>query len=232
MQKAIFIHVVLLLLSVGLRAQPCNPYFSIQEGIKSTYESYNAKNKLVSKNVNLFKDVSGSANNLKATLLSEFIDLKNGQVMGSSTSQWTCDDGVVRFTMNAMAMDGVDLSNAAIEVTITGDEMDIPDTFEVGQSLKDVTYHVTMKVSGLNMMDRDFMIKNRQVASRESITTTAGTFDCFKVSYTTESVGKSGSTSKPIQTSVWYSASIGMVKMENYKDEKVSSSQLLTKIEK
>lgn len=213
-------------------AQSCNPYFSIQEGIKSSYEFYNAKNKLVSKNVNEFRNVSGSGNKIKGTLLSQFIDLKKGTVMASSESDWTCDDGVVHFTMNAMAMEGIDLSNAAIEVNIEGDEMDIPASFEVGQPLKDVNYRVTMAVSGINMMDRTFQIKDRKVESIESVTTPAGTFDCYKINYTTESTGKSGGTSKPIQTAIWYSDGVGLVKTENYNDGKVSSSQVLTKIEK
>ena len=151
---------------------------------------------------------------------------------GASESDWSCADGVVHFTMNAMAIEGVDMSNAAIEVNVEGDEMDIPSSFEVGQTLQDVNYRVKMTVSGLNMMDRNFQIKNRKVEARENITTPAGTFDCFKISYTTESVGKSGGASKPLQTSIWYANAVGTVKTENYKDGKVNSSQLLTKVEK
>lgn len=213
-------------------AQSCNPFFSIQEGIKSTYDFYNAKNKVVSRNVNEFKNVSGSGNQLKATLLSQVVDVKNGNVTGSSESEWACDNGVVRFSMNAMAIEGVDMTNPTIEVVVDGDDMDIPSSFEVGQSLKDVTYHVKMSVSGINMMDRNFEIRNRKVTGKENITTPAGTFDCYKVTYTTESTGKSGNTSKPIETAIWYSANVGIVKTENYKDGKVSSAQVLTKIEK
>jgi hypothetical protein len=230
--KHILLFSAMLLLAYSGVAQSCNTYFSIQEGVKSTYEFYNAKNKVVSRNVNQFKNVSGSGNQLKAVLLSQVLDLKSGNVTGSSESEWTCDNGVVHFTMNAMAIEGVDMGNPTIGVTVDGDEMDIPSSFEVGQSLKDVTYHIKMSVSGINMMDRNFMIKNRKVESRENVTTPAGTFDCYKISYTTESTGKSGNTTKPVQTAVWYSANVGMVKTENYKDDKVSSSQLLTKIEK
>jgi hypothetical protein len=33
-------------------------------------------------------------------------------------------------------------------------------------------------------------------------------------------------------TSIWYSKDVGMVKVENYDDDKVSNSQVLTKLEK
>ncbi len=223
---------MILSVSVAGWAQSCNPYFSIREGVKSTYESYNAKGKVVSRSVNEFKNVSGSGNQLKATLLSQVLDVKNGNVTGSSESDWLCENGVIKFTMNAMAIEGVDMSNPAIEVLVDGDEMELPSVLDVGQTLKDVSYHVKMSVSGINMMDRNFDIKNRKVDGRESVTTPAGTFDCVKISYTTESTGKSGNTSKPLQTAIWYATDVGMVKTENYKDGKVSSSQVLVKIEK
>jgi hypothetical protein len=231
MKKISFFITVLFLYNVA-SAQSCNPFFSIQEGIKSTYDFFNAKNKVVSRNVNEFKNVSGSGDQLKATLLSQVVDVKNGNVTGSSESEWTCDNGVVHFSMNAMAIEGVDMTNPTIEVVVDGDDMDIPSAFEVGQTLKDVTYHVKMSVTGITMMDRNFEVKNRKVAGKESITTPAGSFECYKITYTTESIGKSGNASKPIETAIWYSANVGMVKTENYKDGKVSSAQLLTKVEK
>ena len=230
--RNILLAVVAVFLFHNIDAQSCNPYFSIQEGIKSTYELYNAKNKLISKNINEFKNVSGSGSQLNATLLSQVVDLKKGTITGSSESDWTCSDGIVRFTMNAMTIEGIDMNASGIEVDVEGDLMDIPSSLQIGQTLEDVKYRVTLTVSGMNMMDRTFQIKNRKVESKENVTTPAGTFSCFKVSYVTESTGKSGAVSKPIQTSIWYSNAAGMVKTEHYKEGKVSSSQLLTKIEK
>lgn len=230
--KRIFLFIFILSFSGAARGQACNPFYSIQEGVKYTYELFNAKGKLSSRNVNEFKNVSGSGNQLKAKLLSQLLDVKSGNVTGSSESEWECNNGVINFSMNAMAIEGVDMANPSVDVTVDGDDMDIPSSFEVGQSLKDVTYRVKMSVSGMNMMDRNFEIKNRKVVSKEDITTSAGTFECYKIEYTTTSTGKSGNTSKPIQTAIWYSEGVGMVKTENYKDGKVSSSQLLTKIEK
>jgi len=187
--KNILLVLIITMQSYDGKTQSCNPYFSIQEGTKSTYEFYNAKNKLVSKNVNQFKNVSGSGTQLKATLLSELIDLKKGTVTGSSSSDWSCNDGVIHFTMNAMAIEGVDMTNTSVEVNVEGDEMEIPASFEVGQSLKDVNYRITMAVSGLNMMDRKFQIKNRKVESQENVTTPAGSFDCYKISYNRPAFG-------------------------------------------
>ena len=209
----------------------CHPYFTIKEGVRATYDFYNAKNKLASRTTNEFKKVSDTGEKLTATMLMQIIDPKKGDVLTSSQSEWTCEGGVVRFSMDALSISGTDMSTTGMDVTVEGDEMDIPSDLIPGQTLNDVSYHITMKMSGINVMDRDFFIKNRKVEKEESITTPAGTFNCIKISYTTESSGKSGGMSKPMLTSIWYSKDVGMVKVENYKDDKVSNSQILTKLE-
>ncbi len=223
--------VFLVLLSVMAFCQ-CHPYFAIKEGVKSTYDFYNAKDKLASRSINEFKNVSDTGGKMSATMLVQIIDPKKGDVLTSSESEWTCEGGVVRFSKDAINISGTDMSAAGMDVTVEGDEMDIPSDLKPGQTLNDVSYHITMKLSGINVMDRNFFVKNRKVEMEESITTPAGTFNCIKISYTTESSGKSGGMSKPMVTSIWYSKDVGMVKVENYNDDRVSNSQILTKIEK
>ncbi len=212
-------------------AQSCNQYFIMDEGVRTTYDILNSKNKVTSRSVHYFKNVSGTANNKKATLAMEIIDMKKETVVNTVESEWSCVDGVMTFTASPIGMEGIDMSNTSIDVKIEGDQMDLPSSFQVGQTLKDVNYRVKVGMSGMNFMDRTFQVKNRKVEARENVTTPAGTFDCFKLTYTTESQGKMGS-SKPIQTAVWYSANTGMIKTESYKDGKVETTQLLTKIEK
>jgi len=193
--------VFLLLLSVKAFCQ-CHPYFPIKEGVKYTYDFYNAKDKLSSRTTNEFKKVSDTGGKLTATMLQQIIDPKKGDVLTSSESEWTCEGGVVRFSMDAINISGTDMSATGMDVTVEGDEMDIPSDLTPGQTLNDVTYHITMKLSGINVMDRNFFIKNRKVEKEESITTPAGTFNCMKISYTTESSGKSGGMSGRRRTSV------------------------------
>ncbi|MEJ7647376.1 MAG: hypothetical protein WKF87_22475 [Chryseolinea sp.] len=228
------ITVFLLIAFVGNTAfsQDCNPYFAIKEGLKVTYEFYNGKQKVVSKTTSYFKNVSGTGNNVSGTLVMEMIDPKKDDLLNTAEAIWRCENGIVYFAMNVMNMEGVDMTNAGIEVTVDGDEMDIPAAMEPGQTLKDVNYHVIIKMAGISLMNRDFHVKDRKVEEKENVTTPAGTFESVKVSYTTESVGKNGGGAKAQRTSVWYAQNVGVVKMENYKDEKVYSAQLLTKLEK
>jgi hypothetical protein len=230
--KKIIVLLLVFVASFSAFSQDCNPYFAIKEGVRATYEFYNAKQKVVSKTTNYFKNVSGSGNNISGTLVMEMIDPKKNDLLNTSEAKWRCENGVVYFAMSMMNMEGVDMANDAVEVTVTGDEMDVPTTLSPGETLKDVKFHVLVKLAGLSLMDRDFHVKERKVETKESVTTPAGSFESVKVSYITESTGRNGNTSKPQRTSVWYAENVGVVKMENYKDEKVYSSQLLTKLEK
>lgn len=223
--------VFLVLISIVAFCQ-CHPYFAIKEGVKSTYDFYTAKNKLASRSTNEFTNVSDMGGKVTATMHMQLIDPKSGDVVTTSESKWTCEGGVVRFSMDALSISGADMSATGMDVSVEGDEMDIPSDLKPGQTLNDVSYHMTMKMAGINVMDRNFFIKNRKVEKEESITTPAGTFNCIKISYITESTAKSGKMSKPILTSIWYSKDVGMVKVENYDDDKVANYQVLSKLEK
>jgi hypothetical protein len=71
---------------------------------------------------------------------------------------------------------------------------------------------------------------SRKVEKKESITTSAGTFECFKIVSESEMKMMVKKTSK---TAVWFAKGVGMVKMESYnKKNEVEASMLLTKLEK
>lgn len=232
MKKLLLLAGMTCALLTSASGQACNPYFTVANNVKATYDLYNAKNKLTGRTRNEFKDVTTNGNNVSATVVTETIDIKKDAVIGRSESAWRCEDGVVKFRMNVMNLEGVDVGNPAVEVDVSGDDADLPFALEAGTSLKDVNFHVTMRMTGITLMDRDFIARDRKVVGTESVTTPAGTFQAVKLTYITESAGRSGKTTKPMPTTVWYAPEVGMVKVESYKDDKVYSSQLLTKFEK
>ena len=111
---------------------------------------------------------------------------------------------------------------------VTGDELDLPSDLSVGQTLKDVTYNVKVSMGTLTLMNRTYTVKDRKVESQESLTTPAGTFDCYKVTFVT--TGDKGGASK---SAIWYAKDAGMIKTENYKDDgKLLNRQVLVKLVK
>jgi hypothetical protein len=222
-----------LCLTITIYAQ-CNEFYPIKEGIKLEYDHFDKKEKLALRTTNMFKNVSGSGSSMKATMVQEIIDAKKDKSIGTSETEWICDGGTLHFTMNSMSMmmdNGQQAGSPGMTVDVTGDKMDIPSDLKVGQSLKDITYNIKMSMSGMNLMNRTFLVKDRKVESKESVTTPAGTFDCYKLTFTTTS--EKGLGSGTIKSAMWYAKDSGMIKSESYKEDgKMTSRQMLTKITK
>lgn len=214
----------------------CNAFYPLNENVKYEYDHFDRKEKLSFKMSQTFKNISGDGNNMSATLAQEIFDAKKGDKLSSSELLWKCQDGTLHFDMKSMTltMDNaqqMNMGDAGMSVDVTGDQLDLPSDLQVGQTLKDVSYHIKMTMSGINLMNRTFNVKDRKVEAQESITTPAGTFDCYKITFITVSEGGMGSGTT--KTTVWYAKDGGLVKLDNYKEDgKLINRQILTKLTK
>ena len=166
-------------------------------------------------------------------MLQEIFDAKKGDKISVSNLKWACENGTLHFDMRSMTLMGeggqeVNMGEAGMSADVTGDELDLPSDLSVGQTLKDVTYNVKVSMGTLTLMNRTYTVKDRKVESQESLTTPAGTFDCYKVTFVT--TGDKGGASK---SAIWYAKDAGMIKTENYKDDgKLLNRQVLVKLVK
>jgi hypothetical protein len=210
----------------------CNTFFPIRENVKVYYDHQDKKEKVTLRTTQKFTNVKGSGEAMTATVVQELIDVKKNDLIGTSESEWTCNGGTVHFTMNSMSMmDQSQMGGAeGMTMEVTGDKMDVPSSFEVGQTLKDVTYQMKMALNGVTMMNRNFTVTNRKVVAQENVTTPAGSYDCYKLTFTTNSQGFGGGT---MNTNLWYAKDTGLVKSETFSENgKLMARQILTKIEK
>jgi hypothetical protein len=115
-----------------------------------------------------------------------------------------------------------------LEYDVSGKNLDLPNDLAVGQNLPDASVEMNISMSGINI-NMNIKTTDRSVVARENITTPAGTFDCYAITYTSElkmSMGMN-QTNKGKQ---WISEGVGMVKQEDYDEKgKVTGSSLLTK---
>jgi hypothetical protein len=117
------------------------------------------------------------------------------------------------------AMEGLDGAEAS------GTAMQIPNNLSVGQTLPDASAKV--KIGFINCSAQ---MTEGKVLAEESITTEAGTFDCYKVSQKTNA--KAIGIKTEGTTLTWYAKGIGTVKTETLdKKGKVIQSQELIKSE-
>ncbi len=200
----------------------CNPYFAYSEGavIEKTY--FNKKGKEVSTDKTEILSVTGSGNNQNITARITMYDKK--KELSQNEIEMICEDGVFKMDMRnfmPQGMEGVE----DVQIVFEGDQLTIPSDLKAGQSLKNLTFVVkivsdnpAMKAMATNTT---VTIKNRKVVGNEKITTAAGTYDCVKMTYDSEStVSIMGMKRTMNSSSVDYlSEGVGMVKSESY-DEK------------
>jgi hypothetical protein len=87
---------------------------------------------------------------------------------------------------------------------------------KVGDDLKDATLDMTIDNSGMKQTV-NMVTSNRKVEAKESITTTAGTWDCFKISYKSKITIKTMGMGIPfnIEGFEWFAPGFGIVKTES-----------------
>ena len=116
-----------------------------------------------------------------------------------------------------------------MEITVTGEDLEIPKVLKVGQTLPDARTHMEAEMGIINMK-MDMEMTNRKVLDKVSVTTPVKTFDTYKVS--SDEYVKMPILSRQGQSIYYYAEGYGQVKVENFdKKGKLDSYMLLTKFE-
>jgi hypothetical protein len=139
--------------------------------------------------------------------------------------------------LKADKMGGADKN---MEIKIESGYLEITPNLAIGQSLPENKITVTMseKKSGNPFGSTTITIQDKKVEGKETITTPAGTYNCFKITYNSKIEAKlaTNNLSMPAQSypGVYYvSKEVGLVKSINLdKKNAVRSYTLLTKVKK
>jgi hypothetical protein len=103
----------------------------------------------------------------------------------------------------------------------------LPNDLSVGLNLEDANVTITVTMAGINMKTMVLMT-HRKVEKQETITTPAGTYNCYVIYSENES--QIMGMKKTFPSRLWLSEGVGMVKQETYqKDGDLISSTHLTK---
>ncbi len=219
-----------------LNAQ-CNPYFAYSEGTSLTMTNYNPKGKEESSQKMTIVDVA--MNGDKEILQTDVViyDKKGDEIM-SNQIDMICEDGKFKMDMSRFMPPGIGEAEG-IDVSFEGDGVTVPSELSVGKTLEDGDFSIKIKSDNpalASMMGgTDIAITDRKVLAKESVTTPAGTFDCFKVSAKTTTSTKMMGMTRTLETSSieWISKDVGMVRVESYdKKNKLASYTELTSFSK
>src|SRR5690606_12571987 len=205
----------------------CNSFYAINEGTAWTYENFNPKGKTMGKNeqqVTAFdKTPSGYRATVKSTLWNE-----KGKKITEGELELTCDNGTFIMDMRKFIPEEQQKAFSSYEMKIESENLELPSKLSVGQTLKNGS--VTLTAEGSPMpMHITVTITDRKVEAKESITTPAGTFECYKISSKSNTQMKMGiNMSMNFSGTEWIAEKVGMVKSESYdKNGKLAGYTLL-----
>ena len=204
-------------------SQDCSAFYPFEEGINFQVTNYTNKGKVVAVTDHTVKSVTTSGGTA-ATIKSIMKD-KKGETITDGDYQINCSGDEVSIDVKSLMSPNLFDQFEGMETDITGTNVVIPSNLSVGQTLPDASMKMDIDMGGINMSMSVFMT-DRTVDSMETITTPAGAFECYVISYTSNIKMGMNRTGKAKQ---WLAKGVGMVKQEDYNNRgKVTSSSLLT----
>ncbi|TND01573.1 MAG: hypothetical protein FD123_4233 [Bacteroidetes bacterium] len=237
--KKIFL-LLALAFSVPAIAQTCGDFEQFNKGVTYTMTSYNGKDKVTGTTTTTVDNASKTATGASADLTQVTKDEK-GKETGTIKSTVTCDNGTYSVDMKSFVSPEMKEGYKNMDLKFEGNALNYPPTMAVGQTLPDGQVKMMAAQNGAAFGTTVVDIKDRKVEAKETITTGAGTFECFKITYTIDlnsmMILPTGGEMKmpglkPRQVTEWFSFKVGAVKSETWKGDKKEGYTVLTALTK
>lgn len=211
-----------------VQAQDCeSKYFILKEGARLEYAMYSGKDKLEGTQWQEITSVESTSDGLRAEMRVGLKDAK-GKDTFESNYGYLCQGNTLKIDFNSLMSGPMQEQFPDAEAEITGVDVEWPNDLSVGMELPDASMNMKMNMGGINMRI-EIEITNRKVEKSETVTTPAGTFDCFVIYSETRSKMIMGERTFP--TRAWVAEGVGMVRSESYnKNDKLTDYMVLTAI--
>ena len=208
--------VVALVVNVSmLLAQDCNNYYYMQRNKTVEMSMYDKGGDETGKMVYSIGDVTNSNSFTVANVQSQILD-KRGRTIAKGTGVMKCNGGVMMINMK-MNMP-IPESDQSIQTNAKSDEffIEYPANMAKGDVLKEGNMNLEANNNG---MPQSISIHtfDRKVEDKEKITTPAGTWDCYKISYKSKITIKTMGVGIPVnlEGTEWFAPGFGVVKTES-----------------
>jgi hypothetical protein len=211
-------------LATVVKAQDCPSYYPDRENAQMEYKQYDKKGKLSGSSIQKIVSIKKTASSVVTEISAEHFDDK-GKSQGTVNLKARCEGGIFYIDMkNFMAQPAGEDAQMSIE----GGNLEMPSNMKAGDMLKDGNMKMSI-AAGAMTMNTTIAITNRKVEAVESITTPAGTFECYKISY--DIATKMMGINSKLKGVEWYAKNVGMVKSESYSsDGKLMGSTVLASL--
>ena len=198
-----------------LPAQDCKNYYFFQNAKVIEMTITNKKGEPSGKQLYTVTSATNSGSTATAVVNSEMFD-KKGKSITKADMNVKCNGGVMMMDMKIFIPSQQAEQFNKAEATASNVFLEYPSNMKAGDNLKDGNFNMEINNNGLKQT-LNMVIDNRKVESKESVTTPAGTWDCFKISFHSKLNIKTGPIGIPmnIEGTEWFAPGFGIVKSES-----------------
>jgi hypothetical protein len=195
--------------------QDCSGYYFLQNNKTIEMTIYDKKGEVNGKQVYTVSNVNKSGSSTSATVHSEMFSRK-GKSIAKGHSEIKCTGGVMMIDMTMQLPQQQQEQFAKADVKADKIYIEYPVNMKAGDKLKDATLDMTIDNSGMKQ-SVNMVTSDRTVIGKESVTTAAGTWDCFKITYKSKITIKTMGMGMPfnMEGTEWFAPGFGIVKTES-----------------
>jgi len=229
-KKIIFILLISFVISLNVKSQTCEDYFPLKEGTELVTKNYDKKDKVTGWTKQIIKKKENTITGSLTTIYVENWEPKSDTATAKGELKYECKNGVLYVDMNAFINQQSMAAYQSMDVQVNSQNMTIPYSVNLNDVLDNGKVDIIIKNAGTQIFTMTTNITNRKVLAIESITTSAGTFDCVKI---TSDIESKMLFSVQVTIVEWYSKEVGVVKSENYdKNGKLTGYSVLETLTK
>lgn len=222
-------------------AGACGKLIFFQPGAEIEATSYDEKGKEKSKQYTKILSVSNKKDGFTvADVEGKDVDTDGERKETKVNYSYKCDGNKIYFDIASMFRTKEKQEDATFESSL----IEYPINVKEGDILPDAE-GVMSSVRNGKKMTMKFIYKNRKVEGMETITTTAGSWNCYKISNGVESemdipgmdekakeMMKKMNEGMKTTTTTWFAPDFGIVKIETYMNGKLTSRNEVTRVKK
>ncbi len=229
MKRLFFLVLIMgVFLTAESEAQDCTMYFPSKQGSMLVYQYYDAKGKPTSRMTYQVMKTEQTEQGLKIRTR-EWVETPEHPATDTVLLDFYCRGDSFYIDMRAyLSQLGLD-KYKGMDIKVETKNIELPAHPKAGMSLPDASVVAVVTNNGVKLITVSSYLRNRKIEGFEKVTTPAGTYNCFKVTYDLE--GKAGFVRTHGKSIVWYTRDIGTVKSENFnKKGKLTSKSELIKV--
>lgn len=215
--KAIIFYTLtgLVLASVEASAQECASHLMLQNNKTITLGTFTKRGDVNGSIILKTSNVSNNGGVVTATVKTEAYD-KRKKLLHTTNNTVRCQNGVLMMDMRLyLPQQQTEQFNKA-GAQANSVYLEYPANIQTGQQLKDGRFEISLDNNGLKQK-LDMIIGNRTVVDEELLTTPAGTWKCWVITYNAKINVQTGPIGIPLnfEAKEWYTPELGVVKSEN-----------------